>query len=173
MAMSVTGIPIDESSHFSNPLYERQTATAGLELTCDWVADGPPKGKAFHHMQVTDNNACGSESCSTSKIKEHTFGIEAGIEGFDVKAVDVPISFGVTEEWTNGEQYTCNADNGTVCVWLNVAYTTFNAKGEGNYCKEDSNPGEFKFPNENNAGGGYYCVRGDQYCRSIDANYWE
>ncbi|KAL8635903.1 MAG: hypothetical protein Q9228_006652 [Teloschistes exilis] len=161
IAVSVIAIPIEETSLVSNPLYERQIVT-----------DGGPQGPAFHHQQVTDNLACGSASCSVSKLKEHTFGIEGGIEGFDVKDVPVPLAFDVTESWTSGETFQCNADSGIICVWLNVAYTKFNTRLDGNACPKDSHPGQIQFPNKENAGGGYYCVQGDA-CRSMDANYWE
>ncbi|KAI4198246.1 MAG: hypothetical protein LQ350_005408 [Teloschistes chrysophthalmus] len=174
MALSVIGIPIEESSHFSNPLYERQTATAGLPLECNnRIADGGPQGSAFRHWQVTENIDCGTDGCSVGKLKSHTFGIEAGIGGFSVENVPVPVQFGVTKSWTSGETYTCDGKGEKVCVWLKVAYTTFKAKwNDGPSCSGNRDPGELTFPNKNNEGGDYYCVRGDT-CRSMDANYWE
>ncbi|KAL8635125.1 MAG: hypothetical protein Q9228_007354 [Teloschistes exilis] len=171
MALSVIAIPIEETSFLSNPLYERDVPPP-LSF-CNYAVDGGPQGSAFHHQQVTDNTACGSESCSVGKLKSHTFGVELGIAGFDAEKVPVPLQFGVTDSWTSGETYTCDGDGEMVCVWVNVAYTKFNTIAAGTSCPKNSKPGQVQFPNKDNAGGGYYCVRGDQYCRSLGANYWE
>ena len=112
--------------------------------------------------------SCGSASgCGTSKLKSHTFGIDAGVTISNV----IGLGAGVSESWTSGETYTCDGiKDDTVCVWVNVAYTVFDMK-TADGCSDKSLI-EAKFPNEDNAGGGYYCVTGTN-CRSIDQHYWE
>ena len=147
-----------------------------MQPDCDFFAIGPPKpDDGFHHYQVTDNVGCGSggstqDGCSVSKLKSHTFGIETGLGSFG--PIGGLLQFGVSESWTSGETYTCDAGQGqTVCVWVNVDYKVFGASALPQ-CPQPPPGAEVKVPTTDNAGGGYYCVYGDD-CRAMDQNYWE
>ena len=105
---------------------------------------------------------------------EHTFGIETSI---DVTAEEVGgASVGVVNEWTSGEEYSCQGGPGqTVCTWVETAYTVYEVRYTNDYtstasayCQADS---EAKFPNANNAGGKYYCGYG-KTCQHINAAFW-
>lgn len=127
--------------------------------------DGGPQGQAYHHWQVTDNLSCGgAATCGTSELESHTFEIDSSV---NIGAISV----GVSESWTSGESYACNGITAeTVCVWVNVAYTIYNVKTHDDDCNEPD--AQAKFPNQDQAGGGFYCVTGGD-CREMNANYWQ
>ena len=56
---------------------------------------------------------------------------------------------------------------------MRVAYSVFDVSVTPcASCTNDERIIEVKFPNKDNAGGGYECVQGAQYCRSKNSNYW-
>ncbi|KAL9128726.1 MAG: hypothetical protein Q9217_002659 [Psora testacea] len=166
----ILGIPVEEVNPATNQLAERQYVWNDVAANCPYSRIvGGPKGQAYHHYQVTDNIGCSQVECSAGKLKEHTFGIEAGA---GIAGSIVGLSAGIIEEWTSGEQYTCTGGPGdTICVWVKTAYTKYDI-GTADGCRNKATI-EGKFPNKDNAGGGYYCVVGLEYCRSINSHYWE
>ncbi|KAL8671469.1 MAG: hypothetical protein Q9168_004038 [Polycauliona sp. 1 TL-2023] len=97
-------------------------------------AAGPPKGQAFQHYQVTDNQDCGEGQCSVSQLETHTFGIT-----LDVSIAD---DLGITKSWTSGETHNCEGDNDdTICVWVKVAYSIFDTKLHSEHCSNDGGEG--------------------------------
>jgi hypothetical protein len=86
--------------------------------------------------------------------------------------------FDVSVSWTTGNNYGCDAGKGnTVCVWYNTAHTAYTVEnGMLNDCTGFQSTGGSLImfsPNSNNAGCGYYCVSGAQYCRNQGAAYWD
>ena len=61
-----------------------------------------------------------------------------------------------------------------VCIWYKIAHTAYTVMNifEGDRCLGDLPSDLFvlKRPNEDNRGGGYYCVIGT--CRSKGDDYW-
>ena len=169
MALPTLAIPVEPMTPIA-AVEKRQYFFPDVAANCPYSRiTGGPKGSAFEHWQVTDNISCGGATCSAAKLKEHTFGISA--EGTLAGNI-AGLGIGVTNEWTSGEQYTCQEeDSETVCVWVKMAYTIYDlATADG--CQNHATI-EGKIPNANNAGGGYYCVVGADLCRSIDSHYWE
>ena len=120
----------------------------------------------YKHTQVTETNNC--------RHPEETFRIDAGI---DISGGDViSLSAGVGQEWTSGTERSCQGDPGdTVSQWLKTAYMVFeigydNAAFGSEGCGSDF---EAKYPNTNSAGGEYYRVTGERFCRSINSAYCE
>ncbi|KAL8738014.1 MAG: hypothetical protein Q9181_001153 [Wetmoreana brouardii] len=176
LAGPLLAIPVAEKSTTPVQIAERQFGGAGITVDCphDKIVSGA-KGSAFFHSQVTDNFECGENECSVSKISEHTFGysVNGGASFTWTNGAGVNAGFSVVEEWTSGGQFQCNGDLGeTVCVWLKVAYTLFDAD-TSSYACNNNGPIEVKAPNEGNNGGNYYCVKGAEYCRSDGQGYWE
>ncbi|EHA24750.1 hypothetical protein ASPNIDRAFT_40671 [Aspergillus niger ATCC 1015] len=85
--------------------------------------------------------------------------------------------FAVQASWTTGLDYQCTASSHqTVCIWYNTAHTAYTAQnGLYNVCtgfNPNNDAGFVMFsPNQNNKGGGFYCVIGT--CRSQGQNYWD
>lgn len=172
-ALPILSHPVGEAAGPAISLPKRQH-TIGLNMAnfnCPYsTIKGDAKGQAYQHTQVTENIDCGSGDCAVSKLKQHTFGVSVGAE---ITSPIWGLGASVSEEWTSGETYECGGDedDGFVCVWLKTAYTIYDV-GTSDGCYNDDTV-EARFPNKNNAGGNYYCVRGERYCRDLDSMYWE
>ena len=136
---------------------------------------GSSLAENHHHIQVSDAIACGRgehTGCSAAKIEEHTFGIE-GSASVNVGNV-AEIGGGIVEEWTTGNQYTCEGENtDAVCVWARSLYKQYQVAPtniEG--CEDEYYPKKW-FPVEDSGEAVFYCVRGERYCRSKGDEYWE
>jgi hypothetical protein len=121
---------------------------------------------------------CGTApSCTVGYAESESFTI-----GFTASAtIDEWATFGfsVTKTWTTGNNYNCGGVAGDeVCIWYKTAHTAVTVKNYattlaicGNPSTIISDPIIVKSPNEDNRGGGYYCVIGT--CRSKGDNYWD
>ncbi|KAI9808198.1 MAG: hypothetical protein M1825_004655 [Sarcosagium campestre] len=167
------GLPFNDATMSQN-LESRQLGggTGLTDCTFSVVKGSKPK-PAYFHAQVTEVHSCGSASeCTVSKIEERTFGYSVA-GGLAIPWVSG--GFGVTQEWTSGQQFACTNEKAeSVCVWLKVAHTAYMVKPDTpeNCPYNVPTPVEMKSPNKNNAGGEYYCVTG-KACRSLGEGYWE
>lgn len=85
--------------------------------------------------------------------------------------------FSVEQSIETGNDYECTVNRGeSVCVWYKVAHTAYTVHNwQSDTCsneKEYSDSYVMTSPNENNSGGGFYCVTGSA-CRSQSEGYWE
>ena len=177
LALALSSAKSSAATLPSHPLSERQSTEGGYggidpSAYCELVVRSN-KGQAYKHTQMTETSICGAATCLGGVTQEKTFGIEGGI---DLSAGDViGLSAGVVEEWTSGTENSCQGNPGdTVCTWLKTAYTVYELGYDntafGAACGSDF---EAKYPNADNAGGDFYCVTGERYCRSINSAYWE
>lgn len=85
--------------------------------------------------------------------------------------------FGVSRSWTTGQSYGCNGQRGeTVCVWHSFAHTAYTVRDYNLICGIKTYSGGnhvISSPNNDNKGGGFYCVVGARYCRSLGEGYWD
>ncbi|GME48499.1 hypothetical protein GTA08_BOTSDO13672 [Neofusicoccum parvum] len=84
--------------------------------------------------------------------------------------------FSVEKSIETGDDYQCQVSTGeSVCVWYDIAYTGYTVEDwSTNTCTgghKDAGPYVIWSPNENNSGGGFYCVTGDA-CRTQGEGYW-
>ncbi|KAF1830286.1 hypothetical protein BDW02DRAFT_609111 [Decorospora gaudefroyi] len=133
------------------------------------VGDGFPH-QNYHKQQISENIYCGSSpSCSVGHEQSTSFTVgwtaSASANGW------IDAGFEVQESWSSGNQYTCYGSAGDeLCIWYNTAHTAYTVQNNHyNSCKHPSNEryGDafvMFSPNQQNAGGGYYCVIGT--CRN-------
>ncbi|KAF5689054.1 hypothetical protein FDENT_4556 [Fusarium denticulatum] len=120
-------------------------------------------------------NCASAASCSVGQTDStsYTIGWTAGISSPGGRWISG--DFSVSESWTTGNSYTCNAGKReTVCIWYNIAHTAYTVQEwTKNTCTDGhgGTPYVMYSPNENNKGGGYYCVIGT--CRSKGEGYWD
>ncbi|GKZ25421.1 hypothetical protein AbraCBS73388_001049 [Aspergillus brasiliensis] len=114
---------------------------------------------------------------SMSKLEQRQTGPCIGWTATADAAQWISGGFAVQESWTTGLEYQCTASSHqTVCIWYNTAHTAYTVQnGLYNVCTGFNPNNEAGFvmfsPNQNNKGGGYYCVIGT--CRSQGQNYWD
>ncbi|KAH8170333.1 hypothetical protein LIA77_09114 [Sarocladium implicatum] len=138
------------------------------------VGDGNPH-QNYYHMQISENAFCGTApSCSAGyeETTSYTIGFTAEISADGWTSA----GFNVQKTWETGNQYTCYGGAGdTACVWYNTAHTAYTVKNvHYDSClgsSDRSDPYVMWSPNQDNVGGGYYCVVGT--CRNINARYWD
>ncbi|RDH22323.1 hypothetical protein M747DRAFT_369046 [Aspergillus niger ATCC 13496] len=127
-------------------------------------------------LAETENLDCGSAHYCTvgaSQSKSYTVGWTATADASQW----ISGGFAVQASWTTGLDYQCTASSHqTVCIWYNTAHTAYTAQnGLYNVCtgfNPNNDAGFVMFsPNQNNKGGGFYCVIGT--CRSQGQNYWD
>ncbi|KAH7129219.1 hypothetical protein EDB81DRAFT_661255 [Dactylonectria macrodidyma] len=156
----------------SSDLEERQYCS--WNERSDLVGDGNPH-QNFWHKQLSETISCSNaQSCSVGSLqsKSYTIGWSA-----DASAAGwLSGGFSVSTSWTTGNTYTCTGGPGeTLCIWYNTAHTAYTVQNVMyNTCGTSytsSGPFVMYSPNENNRGGGYYCVIGT--CRSQGDNYWD
>ncbi|RSL82000.1 hypothetical protein CEP51_005430 [Fusarium floridanum] len=167
-------------SHELHSAHRRDTHQNDERQFCSWytttnlVDDGDPH-QNYLHKQLSETINCGTaESCSVGSMQSKSFTI-----GWSSDFSGVPwISggFSVSESWTTGNSYSCNAGKGeTACIWYNTAHTAYTVRETarnscgGSYTARG--PYILFSPNEQNRGGGYYCVIGT--CRSQGDEYWD
>ncbi|KAF5249676.1 hypothetical protein FANTH_4984 [Fusarium anthophilum] len=154
-------------------LEKRQTACAGWFTRTVLVGDGDPHQNYFHKQLSENINCASAASCSVGQSDSTSFTI--GWTANSAGPSWISGGFSVSESWTTGNSYTCNAGKGeTVCIWYNIAHTAYTVQEwTKNTCTEGSGGTPFVMfsPNENNKGGGYYCVIGT--CRSKGEGYWD
>ncbi|KAG9255663.1 uncharacterized protein F5Z01DRAFT_651753 [Emericellopsis atlantica] len=138
------------------------------------VGNGNPHQNYFDQQLSETINCQASPSCSVGHEKETSITVEWSA---DISANGwISAGFSVSKSWTTGNEYTCyGGAYDEVCVWYNTAHTAYtvqNVKSEP--CSQSvtySDPFVMYSPNNNNAGGGYYCVVGT--CRSKTDSYWD
>ncbi|KAF5675860.1 hypothetical protein FCIRC_7232 [Fusarium circinatum] len=156
-------------------LEKRQTACAGWFTRTVLVGAGDPHQNYFHKQLSENINCASAASCSVgqSDSTSYTIGWTAGVSSPEGGWISG--GFSVSESWTTGNSYTCNAGKGeTVCIWYNIAHTAYTVQEwTKNTCTEGSGGTPFVMfsPNENNKGDGYYCVIGT--CRSKGEGDWD
>ncbi|KAF5975483.1 hypothetical protein FCOIX_7669 [Fusarium coicis] len=156
-------------------LEKRQTFCSGWFTRTTLVGDGDPHQNYFHKQLSENINCANAASCSVGQTDStsYTIGWTAGASSPGGGWISG--GFSVSESWTTGNSYTCNAGKGeTVCIWYNIAHTAYTVQEyTKNTCTEGKGgtPYVMYSPNENNKGGGYYCVIGT--CRSKGEGYWD
>ncbi|GIJ84868.1 hypothetical protein Asppvi_003719 [Aspergillus pseudoviridinutans] len=167
--------PLNETVQQANhSLHARQYECSQWNYYTRNVGDGNPH-QNYWDKQLSENINCGaSPSCSVGHEQSSSFSVEwsASAAAFEW----ISGGFAVQEEWTTGNEYTCFGNQGdTVCVWYNTAHTAYTVQNwEENVCTSPTQSGDpyvMFSPNQNNAGGGYYCVVGT--CRSEGQGYWD
>ncbi|KAF9761351.1 hypothetical protein IL306_003848 [Fusarium sp. DS 682] len=156
-------------------LEERQYQCSSWVTNTRLVGNGDPHQNYFH-KQLSENINCGNaQSCSVGKTDSESFTIGFTVSAGGPAATWISGGFGVSESWTTGNSYTCNGGPGeTICIWYNIAHTAYTVQDvTTNPCtgSKESSPYVMFSPNENNSGGGYYCVVGT--CRSKGEGYWD
>ncbi|GKZ31583.1 hypothetical protein AbraIFM66950_000158 [Aspergillus brasiliensis] len=157
-------------------LEQRQTGPCSMwSPAARKVGDGNPH-QNYWRKQLSENLDCGSAvhcTVGASQSKSYTVGWTATADA----AQWISGGFAVQESWTTGLDYQCTASSRqTVCIWYNTAHTAYTVQnGLYNVCTGFNPNNEAGFvmfsPNQNNKGGGYYCVIGT--CRSQGQNYWD
>ncbi|PYH66916.1 uncharacterized protein BO88DRAFT_445315 [Aspergillus vadensis CBS 113365] len=139
------------------------------------VGDGDPH-QNYWRKQLSENLDCGdADHCTVgaSQSKSYTIGWTATADASQW----ISGGFAVQASWTTGLDYQCTASSHqTVCIWYNTAHTAYTVQnGPYNLCtgfNPNNGAGFVMFsPNQNNKGGGYYCVIGT--CRSQGQYYWD
>ncbi|KAL1963822.1 hypothetical protein VTN77DRAFT_7753 [Rasamsonia byssochlamydoides] len=138
------------------------------------VGDGNPS-QDFYNTQVTDNLVCDGES--TYSISHFNSKAIRWTASADVNVTEwLSGGFDVQEAYETGSQYyQCDGNPGeTICVWMNVAHTTYTVQNWQQDCDGPDGPVGKPYiiwsPNTDNVGGGPYCVTGS--CRGINASSW-
>jgi hypothetical protein len=117
---------------------------------------------------------CASDSsCSVSQLTTYTVGYTESA----TLAQWIGGGFSVSESFTTGNTYSCNGNAGdTVCVWVNLAHTAYQVRNYyAGQCPNNHGYGPditLQSPNNNNAGGEYYCVTGSG-CGTNGQQYWD
>ena len=178
--LAALGAPLEpEPAH---TLQDRQVAgmladqAVGRKETCplNFIMSDSLK-EATKHVQVTGTIDCGDGECAVSQVEEHTFGIEASAS---INLANVAeIGGGVTEEWTTGNQYQCNGDDGdnAVCVWVRSKYRQYKV-GVPDDAEKCHNKGKSELawiPVQEDDGNEFYCVRDKAACKKVGAERWE
>ncbi|KAL4893757.1 hypothetical protein BDV59DRAFT_207539 [Aspergillus ambiguus] len=164
-------MPLDEGNSTStiliNNLEKRQTGACSMwSPATRRVGDGNPH-QNYWHKQLS--------SCSVGALQSKSYTI--GWTASATAAQWITGGFAVQASWTTGLNYGCTGHAyETVCLWYNTAHTAYTVQsGLYNQCTgfSPNNGGNFVMfsPNQNNKGGGYYCVVGT--CRSQGQNYWD
>ncbi|KAH7263798.1 hypothetical protein BKA59DRAFT_490108 [Fusarium tricinctum] len=156
-------------------LEARQFQCSSWITRTDLVGNGDPHQNYFH-KQLSETINCGNaQSCSVGQSQTESFSI-----GFTLSAGGggdnwISGGFSVTKSWTTGNSYTCSGGPGeTICIWYNIAHTAYTVQDiTSNPCtgSKTSSPYIMFSPNQNNVGGGYYCVVGT--CRAKGDGYWD
>ncbi|GAQ40516.1 hypothetical protein AtubIFM55763_001444 [Aspergillus tubingensis] len=157
-------------------LEQRQTGTCSQwSPATRKVGDGDPH-QNYWRKQLSENLDCGNaDHCTVgaTQSKSYTIGWTATADASQW----ISGGFAVQASWTTGLDYQCTASSHqTVCIWYNTAHTAYTVQnGLYNVCtgfNPNNGAGFVMFsPNQNNKGGGYYCVIGT--CRSQGQNYWD
>ena len=164
----------------NNTLVARKVSSQGCTSysTTQLSGDGNPHQNAWD-SQLSETITCGQTAgCSvgSSNSKAYTVAFSATAK----LAEWISGGFSVSQSWTTGNSYTCNGAAGdTVCIWYNTMHTAYTVHNYftmlGSFgCNNFPVTGPdfvLKSPNNNNAGGGYYCVVGT--CRNQGDSYWE
>ncbi|KAH0420091.1 hypothetical protein CcaCcLH18_14188 [Colletotrichum camelliae] len=141
------------------------------------VGDGNPH-QNYYHSQITENNECGLATCSTGTETSKSVSVGWSIETGGSISEWITGGFSVSVSWSAAVSQGCETEPGnTVCQWYRTAHTAYTVRaGTTNTCsfiRSLSDPMVLRSPNTNNAGGGYYCVVGAQFCRSLGSAYWD
>ncbi|KAI8237974.1 hypothetical protein K4K57_002919 [Colletotrichum sp. SAR 10_99] len=141
------------------------------------VGDGNPH-QNYYHSQITENNECGLATCSTGTETSKSVSVGWSVETGGSISEWITGGFSVSVSWSAAVSQGCETEPGnTVCQWYRTAHTAYTVRaGTTNTCsfiRSLSSPMVLRSPNTNNAGGGYYCVVGAQFCRSLGSAYWD
>ncbi|KAI0393448.1 hypothetical protein F5Y17DRAFT_309507 [Xylariaceae sp. FL0594] len=177
MASPMVSMSERDTNNASSPLSERQTGpcsiwTPGTQLS----GDGSPRPR-YLHKQLSQTITCDqSNGCSVGQQESESFSIGFSLSSGKQITEWLSGGFSVTKTWITGNSYTCNGGAGqTVCIWQSVAHTAYKVRnGVFNSCTGFSPSGdeiEISSPNEDNRGGGFYCVQGT--CRAQGDQYWD
>jgi hypothetical protein len=148
----------------------------GVQPCEEWtelIGDGNPHQNYLHKQMSEDETCDPSHTCAVSYTNggSVSWSISGGA-GWEW----ISGGFDVSSDWSWDNTYTCSGDPGdVVCVWYNIAHTAYTVrKGFRGDCLDvDTTPYVMFSPNSNNVGAGYYCVVGAQFCRNINAQYWD
>ncbi|KAK1827042.1 hypothetical protein QBC39DRAFT_421551 [Podospora conica] len=139
------------------------------------VGDGDPH-QAPLHIQLSTNIRCGDGVCGVSHAQStsYTIGFSfSGGGGGPFAWIDAGFSVQTTVE--TGTAFMCEAGHGeTVCIWKEMGRTAYRVRNRGNnWCfgERDYEELEIVSPNSHDLGTEFYCVRGQQYCRSTGQRY--
>ncbi|KAF5579861.1 hypothetical protein FPCIR_10926 [Fusarium pseudocircinatum] len=141
------------------------------------VGDGNPR-QHYYHVQLSENVDCGESSgCSVGKTDSESRTISATFTLSGPEKMWANMGFGVSKAWSTGNSYTCNGlRNETVCIWYNVAHTTYTVKAftippDGYKNQEKVEIYDISSPNNSNKGGKYYCVVNK--CKNKGYSWWD
>ncbi|KAL4894784.1 hypothetical protein BDV59DRAFT_164140 [Aspergillus ambiguus] len=173
-------MPFDEGNSTSavplSNLEERQTgACSTWSPATREVGDGNPH-QNYLRKQLSENLSCESAAtCTVGAMQSKSYTIRWTASANSAQWISG--GFAVQQSWTTGLNYECTASSHqTVCIWYNTAHTAYTVQnGLYNQCTGFSPNKDASFvmfsPNQNNKGGGFYCVIGT--CRSQGQNYWD
>lgn len=137
---------------------------------CVWNRASDKTKDTFFRSQLTEKIDCSSaKGCGTTHLEQRTFGYSVAV------GANTPfnsVGFGVTQEWTSGEEYSCEGETGDiVCVWVKIKYIEYDVEPEN--CDGESGVRTLRAPAEGTGTGkrDYYCVTG-KYCRTLGEGYW-
>ncbi|KAF0331288.1 hypothetical protein RB213_001369 [Colletotrichum asianum] len=141
------------------------------------VGDGNPH-QNYYHSQITENNECGLATCSTGTETSKSVSVGWSVETGGSISEWITGGFSVSVSWSAAVSQGCETEPGnTICQWYRTAHTAYTVRaGTTNTCsfiRSLSDPMVLRSPNTNNAGGGYDCVVGAQFCRSLGSAYWD
>ncbi|KAF5668797.1 hypothetical protein FDENT_11728 [Fusarium denticulatum] len=121
---------------------------------------------------------CGQSSgCNVGKTDSESRTISATFNINGPEKIWANMNFGVSKSWSTGNAYTCNGvQNETVCIWYNVAHTTYTVRAfttpPGGYKNQEKMEiYDISSPNKENKGGKYYCVVNK--CKSKGDSWWD
>lgn len=168
----------DQAQNDTLPAKKVSPRQCSSVTSTDLSGNGNPHQNAWN-SQLSETITCGQTAgCSVgrSNSKSHTVSFSATAK----LAQWISGDFSVSRSWTTGNSYTCNGAAGDkVCIWYNTMHTAYTVHNSLNTVGSFGCHGDpivspdfvLKSPNNNNAGGGYYCVVGT--CRNKDDAYWE
>ncbi|ORX34858.1 hypothetical protein BD324DRAFT_653113 [Kockovaella imperatae] len=148
--------------------------------------DGDPH-QNYYHIQISEPISCGNGNCSVDETEANSYNIgfqvgsNSNFKPGEVAEWFQP-AFSVQESWKTGQKYKCDGNpNGRVAIWQNVAHTAYSVwntpSGNCGYSNSDYDTyvNIYRAPNQENVGGGFYCVRddGSGYVRNQGDGYWE
>ena len=141
------------------------------------VGDGNPH-PSCRWKQVTGNLDCKGGSCTVSHLESRTVDWSVGINGNAVGKNGLTfgsVGFGVSESYTTGNTYSCNANAGQrVCVTAMIGYTdyTVTERARSGECQSlYTDPYIIYAPN--NYGQQYYRCHHDSNCHDLDWERWD
>ncbi|KAF5668652.1 hypothetical protein FHETE_5203 [Fusarium heterosporum] len=141
------------------------------------IGDGNPH-QNYYLKQLSQIQRCGAaDSCTVGYGT--TWSITVGWTANAAAAGWISGGFAVSQSWGDSSSYSCGGRRGDeICIWYNTAHTAYTVHNMfrdtcsvGNGWEPNSGSFVMFSPNNQNRGGGFYCVVGT--CRAQGDAYWD